>query len=168
MEEKLYESLLAFAKKYSTELKRLNMKSIDALSTEVMGKALKSVTNDSRLSLSEKNISSALQESIRSITHSYSDLLSSYDCTHSINDSLKSMFVHFQVNALYQLTRSAQTTMIQEMTECFANARYNSLADILNQTMAKSILHAPDLAFIKTSDLLNVLGKNEHTVFTSE
>ena len=60
---------------------------------------------------------------------------------------------------MLQLSQSAQTVMIHDLAACFANAQYAGLVDVLNQTMAKEIIQAPDVAFIKTSDLVQAAKK---------
>lgn len=153
----IYKSLIAFSQAYSDALKPLNLKTMNFFASDGMANALNSLSATIRVSVPKDVLPLALQESFQSMTHAYTSLLGEYNLGHSISESLRSVLASIQVNTMFQLSQSHQTVMIHDLASCFASAQYGGLVDVLNQTMARSVIEAPDIAFIKTSDLVQAL-----------
>ena len=154
----IYKPLLAFSQAYSEALAPLNQRTLNFFESEAMRNALLTMTSAIKTVVPTDIVSSAIQESMKSISRSYTELLGSYDFGHTIGESLRSVLTEIQVNSLFQISQSAQTVMIHDLAVCFANGQYGGLVDVLNQTMSSPVIPASDIAFIKTSELVSILS----------
>ena len=154
----IYKSLISFSQANSDALKPLNLKTMNFFASDAMTIALNSLSTAIKASVPSAALPLSIMESFLSITHAYTKLLGEYNFGYSLNESLSSVLASLQVNTMFQLSQSHQTVMIHDLASCFANVQYGGLVDILNQTMARSVIEAPDIAFIKTSDLVRVLS----------
>jgi hypothetical protein len=154
----IYKSLLAFSQAYRDALAPLNQRTLKFFESDAMRNTL--LTLASTIKAVEPNdiVSPAFQKTMKSISQSYSELLGRYDFGHPISESLRSVLADIQIDSLFQISQSVQTVMIQDLAVCFANAQYGSLADILNKTMSSAFIAGPDIAFIKTSELVKSLS----------
>ena len=152
-----YKALMAFAQTYRDIMPSLNQRILNIISGDVMKDIASSVADVVKAYASVNMMTPELQKSLQSIAGYYRELPGSYDFSHIMDDSLKKTLVNMQVKTLHQLSQSVQTTMIHELTSCFVNGYYDKLVDVLNQTMASPLIKAPDIAFIKTSKLTDVL-----------
>ncbi len=159
-DEELYKSLLAFSKAFSDALKPLNSKTMRFFSSDAVSNALKTFSVAAKLSIPKDFSSSKVLQEIQSISHSYTQLMNEFKLGSSMSKSVNGVIADLQVNTMLQLSQSLQTTMIHDLSACFANAEYNRLADIINDTLARPRIDAPDIAFVKTSKLVDTL-KNE-------
>ena len=153
-----YKQLYAFAENHSNALASLNKSTLNFLESKEMKRALMTMASKFTTFVPSVTVSPALQESLESIIRSYSELFGKYDFGHSIGESLRASLSSVQVSSLVQISQSVQTAMIHDLAVCFANAQYGGLVDVLNQTMSSAIISAPDVAFIKTSELVSILS----------
>lgn len=158
-DEELYKSMLAFAKAYSDALKPLNSKTMRFFSSDAVSNALKTFSVAAKLSIPKDSPSPEILQEIQSISHSYTQLMDEYKLGSSMSKSLNAVVADLQVNTMLQLSQSLQTEMVQNLSACFANADYNGLIDIINDTLARPHIEAPDIAFIKTSKLIDSIKK---------
>lgn len=158
-DEELYKSMLAFAKAYSDALKPLNSKTMRFFSSDAVSNALKTFSVAAKLSIPKDFPSPEILQEIQSISHSYTQLMDEYKLGSSMSKSLNAVVADLQVNTMLQLSQSLQTEMVQNLSACFANAEYNGLIDIINDTLARPRIEAPDIAFIKTSKLVDSIKK---------
>lgn len=154
----IYRPLLAFSQAYSDALAPLNQRTLNFFKSDAMRNALLTMASAIKTVAPIDIVSPTIQETMKSISRSYSELLGTYDFGHTISESLRSVLAGIQVNSLFQISQSVQTVMIHDLAVCFANAQYGGLIDILNQTMSSAIITGPDIAFIKTSELVNSLS----------
>ncbi len=153
----IYKPLLAFSQAYSDALALLNKRTMSFFESDSVRTALSTMSTTLRAMVPADIVSPAIQESLASITHSYTALFGAYNFER-ISDSLSSVLADLQVNALFQISQSAQTVMMHDLAACFANAQYKGLVDILNRSMSAAIMTAPDVSFIKTSELVDTLS----------
>lgn len=154
----IYKPMLAFAQAYNDALAHLNQKTLNFFESDAMRNAMRSMASTIKAAVPNAIVSPAIQESMKSILRSYTDLLGSYDFGYTVGESLSSVLADLQIKSLLQISQSVQTVMVHDLAVCFANAQYGGLIDILNQTMSSAIITAPDIAFIKTSELVSSLS----------
>lgn len=119
--------------------------------------ALKSLSEANKSFELQDTIIPSIQKEIDYINHSYKQLLDAYEIGRSISDSYRPLITNLQVSTLFQLANSFQTAMIRDLQYCFANAQYSEIIKVLNATLSLPRIEAPDVSFIKTSKLVNIL-----------
>lgn len=149
---------MTFSNKYSDALASLNQKTMCFFESDLIQDALSNITSKINTSIPTDIILPSFQESLESITRSYTELFRTYDFGYMISDSLNATLANIQVNTLYQISQSAQTVMIHDLAKCFANAQYSKLVNILNQSISAKIIAASDVAFIKAAELVDILS----------
>lgn len=147
-----YNPLPDFSKELTAALKAVNSQMMDCFANSIKMKELFSAS----AVVFNSNLSS-IKQTIRVFTDSYAQMFRQYDLGHSMSDALRITFAELQVSTMLQLSQSVQTSMIRDLSTCFANAQYERLAGVLNRTMSQSFIEAPDVAFIKTSKLVHTL-----------
>ena len=159
MDKDIYESLMSFARVFGETIKPLNVKTLDFFGNETISSALKSFTSVIKASSPLSGISPSIQDSLRSITHSYTDLIGSNDFKPLINDGLIDTLANLQIDTMFLLNKSSPTVMINDLCSCFENAKYNEIVDVINESLSNTVMKATDVAFIKTAGITQVLGR---------
>ncbi len=148
--ENYYKAFLELSRMPKESIVDLNLKSLksfkDNLNIDSTLLTIKDIPY--RSDLNSKTV-----ENIYSVVESFKDLIGSFEFRNTINDAL----VNLSVNSLLQISTAYQTDMMKELTNCFVNANYEKLVSVINKSLNNSIIHAPDIAFLKTSDLTKVL-----------
>ena len=101
-------------------------------------------------------INSEIAEKVNNIQYNYLKALESINLGDSIIESFIPL-INIQIKALQQLSQSSQTDMIGNLTRAVTSVRYKEVVDIINQTLEKDNILAPDISFIKTSELMRLL-----------
>lgn len=153
----IYKPLIAFAQTYKDTLSQLNQGTMRYFESETVKNTLMNTASAIKSTLPANIKSPDVQESVKHILKSYTDILVENDLECVIDDSMKSAIAKLQVNSLFQISQYTQTPMVRDITECFAKAQYESLAGILNYTVSSEIVAASDISFFKMSELVIVL-----------
>ena len=115
-----YKPLIAFAQAYSDALAPLNQRTLNFFESDSMRNALLTMVSAMRTTVPADIVSPAIQETMKSISQSYKELIGSYDFGYTIGESLRSVLANIQVNSLFQISQYAQTVMIHRPPWCQA------------------------------------------------
>ena len=137
-------------------MKPLNQEAINFFSNEATASMLKSVSSVSSLNGAGK-MAEMIRNTIQPLIDSYGALFEKCDLNTVWKDRIKTLFAGIQMDTILQLTQSFQTDMIRDLTRCFANANYEYLPKVFNHTLSQQIIKAPDIAFIRTSEVAQIV-----------
>ena len=154
----IYKLLIESAQAYSEALASLNQRVLQFFEREAVRTALSKLSLPISSGVPTDIISPDVWERLESIAHSYTELLGNNDFGYMISESLQSGIADLQISTLFHISQSAQTPMMHDLEDCFVNAHYAGLVDVLNKFMSLTLIDAPDVAFIKTSKLVDVLS----------
>lgn len=155
MSEEKYKALIEFGNAYRDVIKELNDKTIK----EFDDKKTKQLMNDlvHKQGFSD-GVADTIRKTLSSMVQGYTSKLIMQH-SNIINEKMINAISEFQIGIMYRISQSIKTEMIRGISSCFTNARFDGIAQIINKTMKMPIIQATDLAFLRTSDLIDVLGK---------
>lgn len=150
--------LTDFAKVNSDVVRPLNIKTMNFFANNSVKEALKSITSIMDSSISQSAVSPQLQNAIKALSQSYVELVGLRDFGYSVSEQLIKMIASMQIETMYNISQSFQTSMMRELSSCFATAQYKNFVSIINKELSCSSIKAPDVAFLRTSVLVESLG----------
>ena len=91
---------------------------------------------------------------MKEMSKSYATLFA----TNALSDRIIPSMVSLHMDSLIAMHNSFQTNMIRDLKTSFATADYRGIIGILNETMSRPTIMASDVAFLKTSGLVDAIG----------
>lgn len=175
LDDSYYQGLVRFTEVYAHTLQEINLQAINLTKSNGFIQAMKDIQRvteaitpcyyktmlsvaDALQQVKSKIDLNTLQiaQSLQSIALKYQELFGSYDLV-SMSESMRIMLERSQLTSIMQLCVSHETKMVHDAISCFANAKYEYLPSVFNQTMKKHIIGAADIAFLKTGTIIPII-----------
>ena len=159
MEDKkkdIYEPLLVFSHAYGEALKSLNLQMLSIYSDKEFAKAINPLTELLKTTGYSPKVPNTLNDALSKISTSYAALFA----LDTLNDKIAPALVSLHTDSLFAMSNSVQTNMIKALKTSFATADYRRIIGILNDTMNCPTIKASDIAFMKTSGLVDAMGSD--------
>lgn len=150
----IYKPLLAFSQSYSEALKTLNLQMLSMYSSKELAKAISPLTEILSTRDFTPIVSNSLSDALSEMSKSYATLFAGRELSERVISSLVSL----HMDSLIAMSSSYQSSMIKALAASFATADYSRTIGILNETMNCPTILASDVAFLKTSGLVDAIG----------